>query len=116
MDTRKPLIGIVGPSKAGKSTLQKGLTRLGYRCRHIAQEHSFVPSMWNVVGKPDVLIYLDVSFENTLQRGQPKWKETDFQEEHSRLKQAKEHADLIVSTDDISAEEVLTRVLAFLES
>lgn len=115
MDAKRPLIGIVGPSKAGKSTLQKGLTQLGYRCRHIAQEHSFVPSMWNVVGKPDVLIYLDVSFENTLHRGQPKWKETDYQEELSRLKQAKEHADLLVLTDHISAEEVLSQVLAFLE-
>ncbi|MDH3944556.1 MAG: hypothetical protein OEV06_10730 [Anaerolineae bacterium] len=115
MSEKERVIGIVGPSKSGKSTLQQGLSKHGYQCKHIAQEHSFVPNMWNVIANPDVLIYLDVSFENSMKRGQPRWNEADYQEELNRLRQARAHADLYVQTDDVNADNVLTQALAFLE-
>jgi len=30
---------------------------------HIAQEHSYVPYMWKRITNPDLLIYLNASFE-----------------------------------------------------
>ena len=59
---KSPLIGVVGPCGSGKSTLIAGLEKHGYACRHIAQEHSYVPAMWQIITKPDVLIYLHASF------------------------------------------------------
>ena len=56
------LVGIVGPCGSGKSTLVEGLEKHGYECRHIAQEHSYVPDMWQLITQPDILIYLNASF------------------------------------------------------
>ena len=61
-------IGIVGPCSAGKSSLRDKLQELGYNCRHIAQEHSYVPDMWLRVVNPRLLIYLDVDYEVSMKR------------------------------------------------
>jgi cytidylate kinase len=104
------LIGVVGPCAAGKSTLIVGLTRLGYRTRHIAQEHSYVKDMWQRLTNPDVLVFLDVSFSATRQRRKLDWTEADWQEQQHRLQHARENADLYLDTDKLSAEQVLKRV------
>lgn len=62
------IIGIVGPCGAGKSSVASALKSHGYPIRHIAQEHSYVPDMWRRLTNPDILIYLDVSYENTILR------------------------------------------------
>ena len=56
-----PLIGIVGPCGAGKTTLAQGLRGKGYRARAIVQEHSYVQDMWQRITKPDILIFLQAS-------------------------------------------------------
>ncbi len=71
--TKKLLIGVVGPCAAGKSTLIAGLTRLGYRTRHIAQEHSYVKDMWQRLTNPDILVFLDASYPTTCQRRKLDW-------------------------------------------
>lgn len=108
------VIGIVGPSKSGKSTLKLALEKDGYTVKHIAQEHSFAPSMWQVIAKPDVLIFLDVKFDKTMLRGQPRWVETDYQEEQFRLRHAREHADILIDTNDIQAEQTYRTAIDFL--
>ncbi len=113
--TRRPLIGVVGPCAAGKSTLVAGLTRLGCRTRHIAQEHSYVKDMWQRLTNPDILVFLDASYATTVHRRKLNWTEADWQEQHHRLRHAREHADLYLDTDAISTEEVLERVVAFVE-
>ena len=112
----KPLIGVVGPCGSGKSTLIAGLARQGYRCRHIAQEHSYVPAMWQIISKPDILIYLGASFPVSTRRRKLDWQEKDYQEQLRRLAHAREHAHLIVNTDDMTAEQVLLTTLHFLQT
>ncbi len=109
-------IGIVGPCNSGKTTLVDGLNRLGLNGRHIAQEHSYVPDMWQRISQPDRLIYLDVSFTVSQQRRSLNWNYSDFEEQQKRLAHAREHADLTITTDEFSIEEVLTTVLNFLQA
>jgi deoxyadenosine/deoxycytidine kinase len=109
-----PLIGVVGPCGSGKSTLIEGLEQHGYRCRHIAQEHSYVKQMWQVITKPDILIYLHCSFENSTIRRKLNWKPADHEEQLRRLAHARDHADLIIDTDTLDIGGVLARALEFL--
>ena len=108
------LIGIVGPCAAGKSTLAANLRGLGFRAKHIAQEHSYVPTMWQKLTHPDILIYLGVSYENTLLRRKLSWNRDEYEEQLRRLEHACQHADLVVDTDELDIQGVLREVEAFL--
>jgi len=110
-----PLIGIVGPCGAGKSTLASNLSRLGYSVRHIAQEHSYVPSMWQRITKPDILIYLDVSYKNTVIRRSLDWTEGEYQDQLTRLRHARQHADYYLDTNYLNQDEVFRAVRSWLQ-
>ena len=109
------LIGIVGPCKSGKSTLRENLKNLNWNARQIAQEHSFVADMWRRITNPDILIYLDVDYENTIKRSNLNWKPKDLKEQKNRLKNAISEADLIIDTSSLSIQEVLTKATSFLK-
>jgi cytidylate kinase len=113
--TPKPLIGVVGPDAAGKSTLIAGLTRLGYSTRHIAQEHSFVKDMWQRLTDPQILVFLDVSYPASRRRRKEDWMEADWQEQQDRLSHARANADMYLDTDTLTAEEVLNQVVDFIK-
>ena len=108
------LIGIVGPCAAGKSTLINGLVKHGYNARHIAQEHSFAPAMWQKITNPDLLIYLDVTFLESSERRRMDWEEKDFNAQVERLNHARQNADLYIQTDKLSIVEVLDTTLNYL--
>ncbi len=108
------LIGVVGPCGSGKSTLIRGLQRLGYPCRHIAQEHSYVPYMWQRITNPDILIFLEASFGVCTARRRLNWSAADYAEQLRRLEHARQHADLVIPTDELTIEDVLNRALDFL--
>lgn len=110
----RPLIGVVGPCGSGKSTLITELEKRGYRCRHIAQEHSYVKHMWQVITKPDLLIFLQSSFEHSTKRRKLNWAPADYAEQQRRLSHALEHANLIIDTDSLTTEEVLTKAVEYL--
>lgn len=110
-----PLVGVVGVCAAGKSTLIEGMKANGIRTKHIAQEHSYVQDMWKRLTNPDLLIFLDASYPVTLARRQFNWTEADWTEQQRRLKHAREHADLYLNTDSMSIEQVLQRVIAFVD-
>jgi ATPase subunit of ABC transporter with duplicated ATPase domains len=111
-----PKIGIVGPCSAGKSTLVQGLKARGYpNTRPISQEHSYVPDMWQRITHPDVLIYLDVSYENAQIRRWLNWTVDEYTEQLRRLQHARQHAHLYVDTNPLSVGEVLEDVLRFLD-
>ena len=109
------LIGVVGPCGSGKSTLIMGLNQHGYTCRHIAQEHSYVPAMWQIITKPDLLIYLHASFQISTARRKLNWVESDHTEQLRRLSHAREHAHIIINTDDLTPDRVLQQALDFLK-
>ena len=108
------LVGIVGPCGSGKSALTEGLEKSGYTCRHIAQEHSYVPDMWQLITKPDVLIYLEASFQVSTDRTKLTWQEKDYIEQLRRLSHARAHANIIIDTDNMTIEDVLQTALGYL--
>jgi cytidylate kinase len=107
-------IAIVGPCASGKSTLAGRLQSVGIHARQIAQEHSYVPHMWQVITKPDVLIFLDASYEVCTRRKQLDWNLEEYQEQQRRLRHARQHCDILVDTTDLSPEQVVERVRAAL--
>jgi thymidylate kinase len=113
--TGHAIIGIVGPCAAGKSTLIEKLTELGITAKHIAQEHSFVPDMWKRLTSPDILIFLDVSFDESMNRRKQDWALKDYNEQHRRLRHARQHANFYLNTTDLSPEDVLHTVLKFIK-
>jgi thymidylate kinase len=111
---KKQVIGIVGPCKSGKSNLKIGLEAHGYHTNHIAQEHSYSPQMWQKIVNPDILIYLDVSFQKTLERSDMEWTYEEYQKQKKRLSHARKHANFYLTTDELSEEEVIRLSLYFL--
>lgn len=114
-DPEPPLVALVGPCTSGKSTLKQRLLAAGYRVRAVAQEHSYVPDMWLKLVRPDLLIYLHVSIDSARRRRQIDWGAERLAEQAERLAHARAHADLVIDTDALDAEEVFQRVLAFIE-
>ncbi|MGD2251893.1 MAG: hypothetical protein PVF70_03145 [Anaerolineales bacterium] len=104
-------IAIVGPCGAGKSSLASELQARGLHARQIAQEHSYVPTMWQKLTKPDVLIYLQASFECCNRRKPLDWGPADHAEQLKRLAHARQHCDLLVQTDDLTPQQVAAQVL-----
>ncbi|MBC7225068.1 MAG: hypothetical protein H5T59_12485 [Anaerolineae bacterium] len=105
---------VAGPCGSGKSALAARLREAGYQASAVAQEHSYVPDMWQRLGNPDVLIYLDASLETIQRRLGRRWEQGWLELQRERLLHAREHCDLYVATDDKSLEEVAQEVLRFL--
>lgn len=116
MDSEEgPKIIVVGVCASGKSSLVIRLRSLGCDARQCAQEHSHVPTMWLQLSHPDILIYLDAGPETiNLRQGRTDWTENLVEEQHRRLANARQAADLFLVTDDLSEDEVLEKVTAFL--
>lgn len=111
-----PTIAIVGPCAAGKSTLAKSLQSSGYAARQIAQEHSYVPSMWQRLTDPDLLIYLDASFEVCTRRKSLNWLRAEYEEQKKRLQHARAHCQVYIDTDTLTPHEVYECALEMLQS
>lgn len=111
---RRPLIAVVGPCASGKSLLVRELQERGYNAREVLQEHSYVPTMWQRITNPDVLIYLDVSGAVAKRRRSSDASTEWWAELSQRLRHARQHADLYLHTDHLSPQDVLKRTLDFL--
>lgn len=107
----QPLIMIVGVCAAGKSTLSLGLRQLGYNAKSFAQEHSVSPRLWQR-RNPDFLIVLDCQFDTVKQRKKITWGEKKYLSQKQLLTDAKDHADLIVITDQFKPHELIGYVHA----
>jgi deoxyadenosine/deoxycytidine kinase len=119
MDTIPPRsirIAVVGVCASGKSALVQALRQAGYDARHVAQEHSYAPHMWQRIARPDLLIYLDVDFETlTQRRRQLRFGPAELAEQLRRLAHARAHCDLYVDTSSLNVDEVRTAVFDFLK-
>jgi thymidylate kinase len=94
--------------------LVRALQERGYDAHEVNQEHSYVPTMWQRITQPDLLIYLDVSQEVAGQRRASEADVSWWDKLKQRLQHARQNADLRIQTDDLSPQEVLARALAFL--
>jgi shikimate kinase len=115
-ESDRPLrVALVGPCTSGKSTLAKALCAAGYEARQPAQEHSYVPAMWQKLTQPDILIYLDVDFANVVaRRPQNSGSPQRLAEQHQRLSHARQHCDFYLDTSHLSPLEVQAQVISFL--
>jgi hypothetical protein len=109
-----PLIGVVGPCGSGKSTITEGLRKLGINIKPICQEHSYVPTMWQRITKPDILVFLDASHAETIRRRDLNWSEGEYFEQHRRLHHARENADIYLFTDGSAPEETMQQLVDIL--
>ena len=109
-ERKRPVVGVVGPCCAGKTTVVKALCARGVNARVIAQEHSFAPRMWQIITNPDVLVYLDVSYPVAQRRRWMNWTPGDMDEQRRRLGHAREHCALYVDTDPLTVAEVVEQV------
>ncbi len=116
MSSGKILIGIVGVCASGKTSLIRNLSGESFEIRHIAQEHSYVKDMWKRITNPDLLVYLEVSYENTISRKHLGWTRSEYEEELKRLQHARENADLIVDTNSLTESQVAQQVLDFINT
>lgn len=110
IDPKDLLIGVVGVCASGKSTLIRLLTDRGYRCRHIAQEHSYVQNMWKRLTNPDILIFLEVSYTKTLTRKKINWTIDEYNLQMQRLGNAYENADIRILTENITPGQLIDLV------
>jgi thymidylate kinase len=111
-----PLIAIVGPCASGKTTLVKALETYGFHARQLAQEHSYVADMWEQIARPDLLIYLDASYETCTYRKKLDWTREEYQSQIDRLMDARQRCDLYIDTDDSTPHEIVEITLQFLNN
>lgn len=104
-------IAIVGTCGAGKTTLAESLQRLGFNAKQVAQEHSYVPDMWELISQPDFLIYLEVSFDVSTSRKHFHWTFEEFAEQVHRLSHARRHCHLLIDTTHLSPDKILKAAL-----
>jgi len=110
-------VAVVGPCVSGKSELVRALRTAGYEARHVAQEHSYAPAMWQKISRPDLLIYLDVDYPTArARRPRITWGPERLAEQGKRLAHARQHCDLYLDTSSLTLEEIREEALALLAS
>lgn len=107
-------IVIVGVCAAGKTTLAENLKRIGYDAATVAQEHSYIPTLYRNTA-PDAVVFLDASYAAIKKRRAVNWQESYLDGERERLAHARAHCDLYLKTDELNADQVYRRVRRWLE-
>jgi guanylate kinase len=72
--------------------------------------------LWKQTTDPDLLIFLDASYPETIKRRHLNWSPEEYQEQHRRLSHARQNADFYLLTDEMAPDEVLSMVLGFLNA
>jgi hypothetical protein len=109
-----PIVGriaIVGVCATGKSVLAHRLQALGYDARQCAQEHSYIPDMWQRLARCQFLVYLDASLDTIWCRRSTSLNAIYLAEQRRRLEHARAHCQLYLDTSALSEEQVAICVL-----
>jgi len=104
---------VAGVCVSGKTTLVKSLRDLGIDAHNVAQEHSVIKNLWDHK-QPDILVVLDAQMETIYQRRMVPWGEDRLAVQRKRLRDAYEHADLYIQTDELSKDEIVQQVLEYI--
>lgn len=72
-------------------------------------------AMWQKIAQPDILIFLDASFPVSTARARLVWRKQDHDEQLRRLAHARQHANVVIDTDDLTPEQVLQKALEYLK-
>ena len=76
---------------------------------------SYVPDMWRRIHPPDILVYLDASYETvTARRPGSLMNPRLYEQMLQQVKHAREHADLIIATDAKDEEGVFVEAASYL--
>jgi hypothetical protein len=70
--------------------------------------------MWQLLTRPDILIFLDASHAVCSQRKRLDWTPAEHAEQLRRLSHARDHSDLYILTDHLTPEEVFGQVWSHL--
>ncbi len=109
-------VTVVGPCASGKSELVARLKSLGYDARHCAQEHSYVPDMWQRLSRPQVLVYLDASLAVIANRRKIDYGAAYLAVQRERLAHARAHCHIYLHTDPLSVDDVAQKVVKELQA
>ena len=73
--------------------------------------------MWQRIHPPDYLVFLDVSLETMRARvDRSDWSDDMLAVQQQRLRHARQHANLIIATDEATPQAVLHQVIAALRA
>jgi broad-specificity NMP kinase len=104
-------VAIVGTCASGKSSVVARLRVRGVDAFAVAQEHSVVSELWNH-RQPDHVVVLEARLETVrARRDDPVWPEWIYDLQQERLISAREHADVVVQTDDRGLDEVVDTII-----
>lgn len=106
---------LIGPCVSGKSTVAAALRARGLDARSVAQEHTSLPHLYLHPG-PDIVVYLDVSYEEAARRRSIAWGPERHQAQKAFMTAARVAADLVIPTDGLTVEAVVQQVQAFVRS
>ncbi len=108
-------IAVVGPCASGKTTLVEALKARGVEGAYtVPQEHSVSPRLWSMK-HPDVLVYLNASYETVVRRRAVTWGPERLDKQRHRLAHARRHADVYLVTDEMDRQDMVRLVLDSLE-
>ncbi len=68
--------------------------------------------MWERISGPDVLVYLDGSYETCSHRRKLNWTKAEYDEQLVRLAHARNNCQIYINTDKLTKAEVLDRTLS----
>jgi hypothetical protein len=107
-------VAVVGTCASGKSSVVAALRDRGIDAYAVAQEHSIVAELWRHL-QPNRLVYLETGLETIRRRRSDNaWPEWIYQAQLRRLAHARQHAEIIVCTDDLELDRVVDTVFTAL--
>jgi hypothetical protein len=67
--------------------------------------------MWKRLTHPDILIYLEASYETTITRKALNWTREEYEQQLYRMRNAIESAQIRIKTDELSPQQLIEKVV-----